>query len=225
MSYFANILGGPGAAKPKKFKPEEVPLYENRLQIDPGTNVQRIGNMVPWWNAVNNAASNVTQRMQQTDSPLIGQLTADASSDLALGGELDPWQTRQAVQGAREAWTARGLGNSAPASFAEVLNRIQFSDARRQQRRQNAMGVAGLGLQQRQQNTQDLSALTSTALAPYGMAEGMRQFDLERDDTLRFNDKNIAKDLKVGEQNAAASRSAGRQGMFGSILGGILGGI
>lgn len=222
MGYVSNIFAGPGAGKPKKFKPEEMPLYENRLQIDSATNPARVAASVPWWDTINTAAQSAATRAGAADSPLLGQLESEASSDLAMGGALDPWQTREATQGARAAWQSRGLENSAPAGFAEVLNRINFSDSRRAARRGFATGVAGLGLQRRQQNTADLQALTGASLAPYGLTEGARQFDLERDDTLKFNDKNIAKDLKVGEQNAAAGKSAGRQSMFGSILGSVM---
>lgn len=224
MAYFGNILGA-GAGKPKKFKPEEVPLYENREVIDAASNPQRVAASVPWWNSINTAAQSAATMAGQADSPLFGQLEQQAQGDLALGGQLDPWESYQATQGAREAWQARGLQNSAPAGFAEVLNRIQFSNQRRDQRRGFATGVAGLDLQRRQNNNSLLGTLTGASLAPYGLTEGQRQFDLERSDTLKFNDKSIAKDLKVGEQNAASARSAGNKSMFGSILGGIFGGI
>ena len=224
MGYISNVmqgvtnLGGGKLPKPKKVKMEEYDLYENRLQIAPETNVDRMSTLAPWWNSVNAAAEGAVSRVGAGASPLFAQLEADASGELARGGELDPWQQREATQGARAAWQSRGMVGSSPAGFAEVLARVNMANARRQQRQAYATGVAGLSLQNRQQNVGELGALTSASIAPLGMSEGIRQFELERDDTLKFNRTNMAKDLKIGEQNAQAAKSAAKKSMIGSIF-------
>jgi hypothetical protein len=74
-------------------------------------------------------------------SPLERTLTSQASDELSRGGALTPEEQRQANQGARAAWSARGLAGGGQAAVGEALNRVQYSDARLAQRREFASGI------------------------------------------------------------------------------------
>jgi hypothetical protein len=74
---------------------------------------------------------------------LYGRATQMASSD----GRLSPEAARDAVQSARQAFSARGLGTSAGSAAAELLNRDQYS----RQRMFQDLGLANQISQQDQQ--------------------------------------------------------------------------
>lgn len=80
---------------------------------------------------------------QAAGSRIYGQIEANALADLARGGQLDPWQQREASQAARAAFQDRGLATGRSAALAEVLNRANLSEARRKERETYAAGVAG----------------------------------------------------------------------------------
>lgn len=224
MGFAAIAMGGTsrgsGSSSGKKVKPEEVSLYDQRLISPASGNAATVSRLMPWDTAAQETAATALTQAGRV-SPLYGQLEQQAGDELALGGQLSADEVRQATQGARAAYQARGLGMSAPSAFAEVLGRITLSNQRKGERRQFAMGVAELGDRQRTGFSNLLSSLAQQRMAAEGIAEGQRQFDVERDDTIRFNDKRIAADIKIGKENAAAGKSAGRTSAFGSIIGGI----
>jgi hypothetical protein len=74
-------------------------------------------------------------------SPLEQELQNQALSDLKMGGQLSPEETRAAIQSARGASSARGLGQGVPAAVLEVLNRDAASRGRLNDRRSFAAGV------------------------------------------------------------------------------------
>jgi hypothetical protein len=74
-------------------------------------------------------------------SPLETELQQQALTDLKLGGQLSPEEARAAVQAARGASSARGLGQGTPAAVLEVLNRDAASRGRLDARRSFAAGV------------------------------------------------------------------------------------
>lgn len=76
--------------------------------------------------------------------PISRELERSALTELALGRSLSAEETRDATQSARGAWSARGLGMSNPAIGAEILNRDAYGREREAGRRQYAMGVEGL---------------------------------------------------------------------------------
>jgi len=78
----------------------------------------------------NVGASALEQEMQQ-----------QALTDLQRGGQLSPEEARAAVQAARGATSARGLGQGTPAAVLEVLNRDAASRGRMDARRNYAAGV------------------------------------------------------------------------------------
>jgi hypothetical protein len=86
------------------------------------------------------------QRRAQTDltagpTAIQRQLRDDAQRELALGQSLSPEEQRNAVQSARGAFAARGLGTGSGASAAEILNRDAYGRQRQDQRRQFAVGA------------------------------------------------------------------------------------
>lgn len=64
-----------------------------------------------------------------------------ALGDLRLGGQLSAEEGRSANQAARAAFSARGISRGNPAAIAEVMNREQYSNSRRDQRRAYASSV------------------------------------------------------------------------------------
>lgn len=80
---------------------------------------------------------------QQAGADLYGQLERSAIADLARGGRLDAWQQREASQAARAAFQDRGLATGSSAALAEVLNRANFSEARKRERQAYAAQLAG----------------------------------------------------------------------------------
>ena len=85
-------------------------------------------------------------------------LNQQAGDDLELGGALNADQQREASQGARAAWSARGMGSSGRSAIDEVLNRVAMSDQRKQQRQATAMQVAAGGAAVASQNMNTASA-------------------------------------------------------------------
>lgn len=72
------------------------------------------------------------------------ELRRQALAELRLGGELDAYDRREAVQGARAAFQSRGLQYSSPAAVGEVLARTGMAQQRADQRRAFAGQVEGL---------------------------------------------------------------------------------
>lgn len=87
-----------------------------------------------------------------------------ALADLRLGGQLSAEETRTANQAARAAFGARGINRGNPAAIAEVMNREQFSNARRDQRRGYASAVDGQSIGRR--NTD--AAIANNAMGQLG---------------------------------------------------------
>jgi hypothetical protein len=85
-----------------------------------------------------------------TPNAIEARLQQDAESELALGRSLTPEQMRDATQSARAAFAARGLGTSAGAAGAEILNRDAYGQQRLDARRGFAAGVNQMDLARRQ---------------------------------------------------------------------------
>jgi hypothetical protein len=79
-------------------------------------------------------------------SALRTELEQQALDDLRLGRALSPDALRDVTQATREGFADRGMINSNPAMFAEVLNRDRYAGARQGERRQFASGVQQLGV-------------------------------------------------------------------------------
>ena len=116
-------------------------------------------------------------------SDIESELTRQAEGDLALGRSLSPEQIRESQQSTRAAYGARGLGTSAGAGTAEVLNRDRYATARESQRRDFASGVEGM--------SQD------RIRAARGFATDVQGQELARETG------NVDRDLDVSKTNAA----------------------
>jgi hypothetical protein len=72
---------------------------------------------------------------------LQGQISGDASSQLALGGTMDPRMTRQVQQATRQGQAARGLGYGPSDVFLEALNTGDRAQALRESRQRYALSA------------------------------------------------------------------------------------
>jgi hypothetical protein len=81
------------------------------------------------------------------------QLLSSAQSRLANNGQLSEEELRNASQGARGAFAARGLGVGSGAAAAEILNRAAFSRQRMNEDAAFAANVQAQDLSRRQANT------------------------------------------------------------------------
>lgn len=214
MSYFSL------AARPKAPKPHQQSLYDQRLIQPAADNASAVQTMAPWADEAGKAATSFATALGH-QGPLYGQLESDASNELALDGDLTADEVRQATQGSRAAFAARGLLNSAPSAFGEVLSRIQFSNQRKAERRANAASVETLGQQRQSVFGNVLESISGSNLGAQALAEEQRIADLTRDDTLKFNDKRIAADIKIGNSNAAAGAAAGKSATTGAAIGAV----
>lgn len=202
--------------------PWEVSLYNQQLNRPAAEhNPAAAQSILPWMPQSDAAGMLAAEELGRPDGGLYGQLERQASEDLALGGQLSNDEIRESAQGARAAWQARGLGTSAPASFQEVLNRVQFSNARKAERQTFAAGIENLGQQRRASYAGILGMLSAQNSGIHDQAEGIRQFDIERDDTLRFNDKSIAANVYTGNANAAAGKSAAKAQTTAAAIGAV----
>jgi hypothetical protein len=211
-------------ARPKPIKPEDASLYGQRAVLDPNTYTPELANrLAPFSGAAIGATTSLIGEAGQAGrSPIYDALEKSALDDLALGGGLSDEDTLAATQGARAAYGARGLNRSGAGIIGEVLRRAQFAQQRKTERRGFAAGVEGLRTSRLSGILSALGTTGALSTAGTALAENTRQFELERDDTMRFNDKRIAADIKIGNSNAAAAKSAGRSTGIGSILGGAL---
>jgi hypothetical protein len=104
---------------------------------------------------------------ESTGSGALGdQLMASAQSRLATNGQLSEEELRNASQGARAAFSARGLGVGSGAAAAEILNRSAFSRQRMNEDAAFAANVQAQDLSRRQANT---GARNQFALANQGV--------------------------------------------------------
>lgn len=92
------------------------------------------------------------------------ELQRQATSDLALGGSLNPEEERMATQQARAGMSARGLGVGTGALAAEVLNRNAYASAREAARR----NFAGNTNQMLVRNRNDRLGLASDLIGQTG---------------------------------------------------------
>lgn len=74
-------------------------------------------------------------------SQIEGELNKQALEDLRLKGSLSGEDIRSSQQAARAAMGARGMNSGRTAALSEVLNRQNFSDARKGERRQFASAI------------------------------------------------------------------------------------
>jgi len=99
---------------------------------------------------IDQATSAITGNLSQLGpSDIEREQQRQALADLQLGGQLSPEETRTANQAARAAFAARGLGRGQNAAIGEVMNREQYANSRRDQRRGYASAVDGQSINRR----------------------------------------------------------------------------
>ena len=112
----------------------------------------------------NQTAGQVMGQLGQVD-PLTAQLKQQASQQLALGGKLSSQEAQDVDQASRASFSARGMLNSGASVGAELLNRDQYSQQRRQQQQAFASGVSQIADTQQQERVQNATGLTGMDIA------------------------------------------------------------
>lgn len=170
-------------------------------------------------------------QLRQTSQPsaLSGALNQSALSGLSLGGSLSDEEQRMATQGAREAYSARGLVAGRPAATAEVLNRDAYSRQRLQERQNFGLQVEDQNIKGEGTRTASSSALGSGILGYFGGIRGEEraadEFNINRYDSRYMFDRKAAMDKEAAEDNAEAAKKAGNQSMLGSLGGAAIGAL
>lgn len=169
-------------------------------------------------------------------SDIIKNLSRQAVSESALGGQLSPEEERSAVQAARAGYAARGTALGQQSNLAEVLNRYNMQQQRQAQRAQFAAGT--LNLQQQaiapalqayyqQPILQNAVGQAQAAGMQYGQSAGPALFNPESQ--MGFQSAWVPYQAQMaqnlGQMQANASSSAARSGMWGSMIGGLAGGV
>lgn len=118
-------------------------------------------------------------------SEIEDELQQQALSELKLGATLTPEEQMEVSQASRAGWSARGLVNSTPSAANEVLDRLNYANARRDQRRGFAQGVDAQVNQRQSSDRQFAQAAMGTTAAlldpfsrmfPGGSQEGMLDY-------------------------------------------------
>lgn len=161
---------------------------------------------------------------------LMAELNRQASSDLALGGQLSAVEQRQLSQSARGAQAARGFGYGINDAAIESWAQLQGSDQRRRQRQGFAQSMVGLN----RANATDpfMAILGRPAQVNPGMMSGLvgqaqgfnpgAVFSPESAYAQNIYAGNYQGNLaaRTATQNNRSAMMGGAMGMFGSILGG-----
>lgn len=243
------------AAQGRQFALENIGLTQQQLgSLLPQFSQAARGEVDYFANRLDNqytrdARTAIMGDMGQT--PIETELANQAQQELALGRSLSPEQQRDATQSARAAFAARGMATGNPAIGAELLMRDRFADARQQQRRQFAGGVAELmnaGARRRQLGAGMLAELDpySRAIAPgtavgqnvlgmglntiggnlqqmQGMAGNAATFNINRQDSLYNAFLNRQAAIQAANMQASAAGQAGTMGMIGAGVGTAVG--
>ncbi len=117
-----------------------------------------------------NALADATGRTPE----ITRMLDQQALDQLGTNGRLSAADERAATQGARAAYDARGMIMSNPAALAEILNRQQFTDARRQENQAFAASREA-GNRQFIQSATQIDDAVNPAMKILGMPTGSAQ--------------------------------------------------
>lgn len=191
-------------------------------------NFERFNGLTPWRQASAEAATQAATRLGKPRSGLLSMLVSQAQNELALGGQLNAEEVRAASQAGAAGAQMRGLNGSPQGALMRILSRAAASNNRMRERQGFAAQVAGMENEAAGLDLNTLAGAQQGALGAFGLAEGVRQFDIEREDSVT-NDRN-SYNMNIysaqSQQTAAAnkSRSSGIGGLLGGI-GSILGSI
>jgi hypothetical protein len=178
----------------------------------------------------------VTEALRAADpaSARLADLQAQQAETLyaEAEGQLSPERAREAEQAARMAGVSRGRVGDAGTMAQELLGR----EASRAQLRAEARQAGQLGFGQARQmggdpsaflfgrptqQTQMGSQLYGQAFGLAGQPQGPQLFDPNVGVNLALQQRSQDMTLQGAQAQAAASRSAGRMGAIGSIIGGM----
>lgn len=160
------------------------------------------------------------QTLKDYASAASSALTYDqAALARAQQGILSPEQARNAQQGAREAWAARGLVNSNGAIGAEILNREavrqQMEDRARKQYQQSMDNVSSAVEMQTGNIFQPIGTLISNTFNPYGQyANDVYDYNA--------NAYNAWQNSQANRDAATEAAKLGIQGEYAGALGSFL---
>jgi hypothetical protein len=155
------------------------------------------------------------------------EMQRQALRELQLGGRLSADEQRLATQTARQGFSARGMGLSNAAVFAEALNRSQFATQRQADRRAFAGGVEEQDMARRLANQQAtnqgqivnaqgrLSADTANMGASLSRLQGNQAAGMQ----------GALANQQTGMQGALANQAAGMQGALANQQTGMQGAL
>jgi hypothetical protein len=149
-------------------------------------------------------------RSRSTGSGALGdQLLSSAQSRLANNGQLSEEELRNASQGARGAFAARGLGVGSGAAAAEILNRSAFSRQRMNEDAAFAANVQAQDLARRQNNT---SAANQFALANQGVGMQAQLANQQVGYNTNLQNAQFGQAAQLANQDAALRAALANQG-------------
>lgn len=215
MGLFSSLFG-------KKQKMPAAPSYiAPPKALGALENFERFKALTPWLDASRDAATGAAQRLGRPRSGLLNSLVGQAQNELALGGALNAEEIRAASQMGNASAQMRGLSGSPQGVLMSILSRAAASNGRKRERQDFAAQVAGMENEDRGLDLSTLAGAQQGAMGAFEMAEGVRQFDTERDDTMVFNQNQYNLDRYKADRNAASAQNAGRSSGIGGLIGGI----
>lgn len=217
MGLFSSLLG-------KNKKGKDAPLTWRRPQnpVSALDNFKSYESLTPWRQASADAATGAAQRLGRPRSGLLNSLVGQAQNELALGGSLNAEEVRAASQLGNANAQMRGLSGSPQGALMSILSRAAASNARARERQGFAAQVAGMESEDRGLELNTLAGAQQGAVGAFGLAEGVRRFDTEREDTMTFNENQFNIDRYTADKNAKSAKSAGRSSGIGAAVGGLL---
>ncbi len=184
-------------------------------------NFDRFKSLTPWRDASMDAATSAAQRLGTPRSGLLNSLVGQAQNELALGGALNAEEIRAASQMGNASAQMRGLSGSPQGALMSILSRAAASNARARERQGFAAQVAGMENEGRNLDLNTLAGAQQGALGAFGLAEGVRQFDTEREDSITNDRNSFNMNLYSAKSQQAAAANQSRSSGIGGLLGGV----
>lgn len=151
--------------------------------------------------------------------------------------QISPEEQRGIDQQTMAGYAGRGTALGGQSNLASVLNRYQYTQQRQQQALQNASAIGGYLSQQSQPALASFYQQPMYASSFGGQAIGNALSSQQQAGPALFNPEsqtgmgsiygayNAQMGLAGAQAQANAAKSAGKSGMFGSLGGGLLGGL
>lgn len=205
-------------------KSKAAPLTWQRPQnpVSALDNFKAYEGLTPWRQASADAATGAARRLGAPRSGLLNSLVSQAQNELALGGSLNAEEIRAASQMGNASAQMRGLSGSPQGALMSILSRAAASNARARERQGFAAQVAGMENADRGLDLNTLAGAQQGAMGAFGLAEDVRRFDTEREDTMVYNQNQFNIDRYTADKNASSAKSAGKSSGIGAAVGGLL---